>query len=434
MTLSETIQFWIEQFTRFVSPQWVATEWVLCGLVALSIALSISFPGLRWWKWLSGAGRAVNGLAERRGAAIVVCGVLPVALRLALLGVWPVPEPSIHDEFSHLLLADTLAHGRLSNPTHPLWQHFESIHIIQQPTYSSMYPPAQGMFLALGEVLFHEPWAGVVLSVGLMFAAMCWMMQQWMPIGWAFYGTLIAIARIGIFGPWINSYLGGPVSALGGALLIGALPSLREAGPPLREPGARAIHSVLFGLGLVILMNSRPFEGAFLGLAALIYILPAVARRIRAGGWLASRPIWAPALILVACGFVFSGFYSWRVTGSPLRMPYVVNRDTYGWPENLAFLPERSLSFRHDVLKNMYAVEVQRREIFKKWDSFVNDIDGRVFANWSFFIGPLLTLPLLAAMGNFRQARTRPLLLFIGMSWRASGLPCRAMGCCRKPL
>ena len=277
MTFPETIHFWIEQLTRFVSPQWVATEWVLCGLVALAIALAIVFPRLSGWKWLSGLARAVNRLAERRGAAIVVCGVLPVALRLALLGVFPVPEPSIHDEFSHLLLADTLAHGRLGNPTHPLWQHFESIHIIQQPTYSSMYPPAQGMFLALGEVLFHEPWAGVVLSVGLMFGAMCWMMQQWMPPGWAFYGTLIAIARFGILGPWMNSYLGGPVSALGGALLIGALPALREA-------GARALHSILFGLGLVILMNSRPFEGAFLGLAALIYILPAVLRHIREGG------------------------------------------------------------------------------------------------------------------------------------------------------
>jgi hypothetical protein len=325
-----------------------------------------------------------------------------------MLSGYPVPIPSIHDEFSHLLLGDTLAHGRMSNPTHPMWQHFESIHIIQQPTYSSMYPPAQGVFLAAGQVLFHQPWAGVLLSVGLMFSALCWMMQQWMPPSWAFYGTLIAIARIGVLGPWIDSYLGGAVSALGGALVIGS--SSRS-----REPDSKAFHSLLFGVGVVILMNSRPFEGAFLVLAALLFILPALIQRVRARGVRLSRAAWAPALVLFTCGLIFTGYYSWRVTGSPLRMPYSVNRDTYGWPENLAFLPIHAVNSRHKVLRDMYAMEVQRRNILKKWDSFIADKAVRVFENWAFFIGPLLTLPLLAAVGNFRDARVRTLLLFIGL-------------------
>jgi hypothetical protein len=368
----------------------------------------VGIAPVRPWNWLVSVSDRFIKLASHKGAAIAICGVLPVILRLAMLGIFPVKEPSIHDEFSHLLLADTLAHGRLSNPTHPMWQHFESIHIIQNPTYSSMYPPAQGAFLAVGQVLFHEPWAGVLLSVGIMFAAICWMMQQWMPPAWAFYGTTIAIARIGVFGTWIDNYLGGPVSAIGGALLIGSIPRLREG-------GAKAAYSVAFGSGVVILMNSRPFEGAVLTMAAVLYILPGLVRRIRGGGWAANRATLAPAAILVVCGFIFTGYYSWRVTGNPLRMPYSVNRDTYGWPENLAFLPIHKVSSRHKVLRDMYAMEVKRRDILKQWDLFVNDKDIRIFENWIFFIGPLLTLPMLAVIANFRDPHIRPLLLFVGL-------------------
>jgi hypothetical protein len=404
MTFPQTIHFWIDQATRFISPQMVALEWILCAVAALLVL----FARTTALAWLAAIEDKFKRLAARKRTAILLCGILPVILRLALLGIFPVSEPSIHDEFSHLLLADTLAHGRLSNPTHPMWQHFESIHIIQQPTYSSMYPPAQGMFLAAGQVLFHEPWVGVLLSVGLMFAAMCWMMQQWMRPTWAFYGTLIAILKFGVFGPWVNNYLGGPVSALGGALVIGSI-------PPLREKGARAIHSILFGIGLVILMNSRPFEGAFLTMAALVCILPGLTKRIRYEGWARNRNVWVPAALLVACGFAFTGFYSFKVTGNPLRMPYSVNRDTYGWPENLAFLPVRTVTSRHEILGKMYTLELKRREHLKVWSSFVNDIGIRVFENWAFFIGPLLTLPLLAAVLNFRNPRIRLLLMFIGL-------------------
>src|SRR5260370_35911382 len=107
----------------------------------------------------------------------------------------PVPQPKIHDEFSYLLAGDTFAHGHLANPPHPLWIFFDTFHVIQHPTYASMYPPAQGMVLALGKLL-GNPWLGVLLSVAAMFRAIPWMLQGCMPSDWWLLGVVISQCRV----------------------------------------------------------------------------------------------------------------------------------------------------------------------------------------------------------------------------------------------
>src|SRR6266478_3134209 len=96
---------------------------------------------------------AFSRFAERKTLAIITLFFSVIALRLLMLPLLPVPVPGIHDEFSYLLMADTFAHGRLANPSHPMWISFETFHVNWFPRYASMYPAAQGFALAIGDWL-----------------------------------------------------------------------------------------------------------------------------------------------------------------------------------------------------------------------------------------------------------------------------------------
>src|SRR5213592_4229882 len=188
------------------------------------------------------------------GRAIVAAGVIGFAAAALTAAISGIPVPQIHDEFSYLLAADTYAHGRLTNPPHPLWPWFETFHVLQQPTYMSKYPPAQGLFLALGQ-LIGLPIAGVWLSAALACAAVTWMLLPWMPERWALGGGVLLALHPAMLG-WSHSYWGAALSILGGALVVGNVGRV--------ENPSHIRDSLLLGVGIVLLANTRPWEGFIL--------------------------------------------------------------------------------------------------------------------------------------------------------------------------
>ena len=344
--------------------------------------------------WFTAVERFFGRLARKRGQAVLAVGASAVVIRLAILPMTPIPQPFIHDEFSFLLAADTFASGRVTNPTHPLWTHFESFHITQQPTYMSMYFPAQGLVMAAGQVLFGNPWYGVLLSCGFMCAAFCWMLQGWLPPGWALLGGMLAVLRLALFSNWVNGYYGGAVAATGGALLLGALPRMKH--------GANIRDGFLLVLGVIVLVNSRPYEGVLLCGPAAVYVLE---ERL----W---RRLAAPAvLVLVTAGLM--AYYNHRVFGNALTLPYQINRATYASaPVFLWQSPRPSPEYRHEVMRDFYQTwEMGDFRFARTARGYMAISVQKMAAGLFFFFGFALIAPLVMLSRVLKDRRVRFLVV-----------------------
>jgi hypothetical protein len=346
-------------------------------------------------------------LAKRKTLAIFSIAAAAVLLRVALLAAVPIPTPEYGDEFSYLLAADTFAHGRLTNPPHPMWMYFDTIHVLQLPAYMSKYPPAPGFALAAGQVLGH-PWIGVLFSVAAMVAAFVWALQGWLPPPWALLGGLLALLRLGLFGYWINGYWGGAVAAIGGAMVIGAFPRILHR--------RRSRDAAILGFGVAILANSRPLEGLIFSAPVLAVILVRLlgCRRLC---WQKTLPrVVAPFCGVMLLCALFMGYYNWRGTGNPLLFPYVVYDRAYLssspallWQKATAPLHYANAQF--DSFFNGWTYDTWKEGRADSLGKAVHLFGRNVGRFVRFFLWPELCVPFLALFWILRDRRVRFLIV-----------------------
>jgi hypothetical protein len=378
-----------------------------CGLAAITFTASFAWPGIGD-RFFAGVERLFGRMARRKRLSIISVGASAILLRLAILPLFPIPHPFVPDDFSFLLAADTFAHGHLTNPTPAMWTHFETIHISMQPTYMSMYFPALGLLLAAGKVFVGNPWFALLGADGLMCAALCWMLQAWVPSRWALLGGFIAVLRLGLFGVWINTYhTGGSLAALGGALVLGAFPRLMKA--------PRTRYALLIASGVIILILDRPYEGMLLCLPVIVAV----------GHWIIfgkNRPspmvlvrqsIVPIAMVIAAGGWMAT--YDYRAFGSPVTLPYTVNRNTYAIVPYYIWQSKRPVPvYRHEVMKRFYSVtEMDFFNQIRTPSGFLPYSFEKVEFTVLFYSSFILLLPLTMFRRVLLDRRTRFLVLLL---------------------
>ncbi|HYK37610.1 hypothetical protein [Alloacidobacterium sp.] len=351
---------------------------------------------------------AFGKLARKPRLAVLTVGATALLLRLAMLPFCPIPHPCLDDDFSFLLATDTFSSGILTNPTPVMWKYFESIHITMKPTYMSMYFPAQGLVLAAGKVLFGHPWYGQLFVTALMCAAICWMLQAWLPATWALAGGMIAVLRLGLFSYWINTYTGGgSIAALGGALVLGALPRFMKR--------VEHRHGIMLAIGAILLAYSRPYEGLLLCLAVAVVL-------VRWIFWGKNRPtirlvfrraVFPLALIVAAGGWM--GYYNYRAFGSPFTPAYNADRATYAVAQHFIWQsPRPEPVYRYAVMRRFYVdMEFSYFRKLKTIHGFLIEIPAKLLQGLAFFSGIILLPPLIMLRRVAADRRVRFLLICV---------------------
>ncbi len=373
--------------------------------------LALAFLASQWPFWQRTAAaleRRILLLSARPALAVFSLIAAAVLLRLTLLPVEPVPVPLFHDEFSYLLGADTFAHGRLTNPTPALPIVFETIHTDMWPTYQSMYMPGTALLLTLGAAL-HFPWLAVLLVTAGFCGAVYWMTAGWLPRPYALAAGTVAIAVTETMNWWFDNYFCIALPALAGALVLGSVPRIAAR--------CTAASTLPLGIGLVILMMTRPYEGVCLTLPPVLVLV----WTLRAAGIRKLLSLAAPPLALLALAFSWLLLYNVRGTGHALLFPYMLNYQAYHITGPFLFSAKKAVPLYHlDMLHKFYTFAELPQFDFMRQHPFLFLARKLEVYYYAFAVGfgSLLTLGVVSLARRYREGLLlAPLLAFCGFAF-----------------
>lgn len=389
---------------------------VLLAAAVISAAFLVPYAGRRFFECVEGSAAA---FARGRWGAILAVGAFALLARAIFLP-WLGPAiPVHHDEHSLLLQAQTYVAGRLANPTPQSWEHFESIHINLIPAYASMYFPGRSLPLVLGLLIAGDGWFGIWLAFAAMAIAAVWMLQGWVSRPLALLGGMLVVLRLGVFSYWVNSYWSGAFTALGAMLVVGAAPRM------LRAPAWG--NGLALALGALILLITRPVEGALLCVPLGIFMLVAMLRAKRYPfGRLAVRAA-LPVAAFCALGGAALLAHNKATTGDALTAAYELNRQTYAITPAFLTAPTIEGAQRGPAyFRNFYAWEDIPHARRTDPIQLTRGIIAKLYFTWNLYIGFILAPAFLAGLWAVRREYmlTGTLItFFVGYSFQTWNFP-----------
>jgi len=186
----------------------------------------------------------------------------------------------------------------------------------------------------------------------------------------------------------------------------------------------RVRNALMMGLGLAILANSRPYEGLILSLPIAVFLAIWMLKNNNLPRAQLVRQAIVPLGLALAVAAGGMSYYFWRVTGSPFRMPYQVNRATYAIaPYFFGQKVKSQPTYNHAAIQGFYLdVEYPQYLQTRTPYGFLLEALRKVGIIWLFYIGPLLTIPLFTLPWILRDRRIRLLLIAGAISLAGSAI------------
>jgi hypothetical protein len=163
---------------------------------------------------------------------------------------------------------------------------------------------------------------------------------------------------------WSLGYHFGFVACLAATLCLGALFRIS------RTPKTK--YAVIFGLGVAILANSRPFEGLIACVPMFVFIVGWFYKQIKNPHFFreASVKFIVPASVILILNFTLMALYNYKVTGDALTLPYTVYNEQYD-PIPL-FLPlfsppEADEAYRNQLVREYENTRITRNRLMREF-------------------------------------------------------------------